>query len=277
MDNYKLIIKDKNLFDLFFNKVPYIWSELDSSLKNDETYQLNCLYKESVRVVQAVDQFVDDLRSGSLPQVKQLRIYVNRHAEFDDTFLPYFKALEFERRMFDMTCLKLGLNWTYFQKFLEEDAVKLPSNSLGVEKVLSDSVGSQQWLPSKSPHKEIWKLINFFLDLQKDPLYIEEKDKQTQQVADKINDAFKHFDYLLSIHQEVYILALDIRFVRIANQAENEPLEQLIEQVLKDRAEIQNTIFTLIPDRLRTYIKLEHDYQNGLKLSCVFYPKTIQY
>ena len=93
MDNYKLIIKDKNLFDLFFNKVPYIWSELDSSLKNDETYQLNCLYKESVRVVQAVDQFVDDLRSGSLPQVKQLRIYVNRHAEFDDTFLPYFKAL----------------------------------------------------------------------------------------------------------------------------------------------------------------------------------------
>jgi len=270
MDNYKLIIKDKNLFDLFFNKVPYIWSELDSSLKNDETYQLNCLYKESVRVVQAVDQFVDDLRSGSLPQVKQLRIYVNRHAEFDDTFLPYFKALEFERRMFDMTCLKLGLNWTYFQKFLEEDAVKLPSNSLGVEKVLSDSVGSQQWLPSKSPHKEIWKLINFFLDLQKDPLYIEEKDKQTQQVADKINDAFKHFDYLLSIHQEVYILALDIRFVRIANQAESEPLEQLIEQVLKDRAEIQNTIFTLIPDRLRTYIKLEHDYQNGLKLSCVF-------
>lgn len=270
MDNYKLIIKDKNLFDLFFNKVPYIWSELDSSLKNDETYQLNCLYKESVRVVQAVDQFVDDLRSGSLPQVKQLRIYVNRHAEFDDTFLPYFKALEFERRMFDMTCLKLGLNWTYFQKFLEEDAVKLPSNSLGVENVLSDSVGSQQWLPSKSPHKEIWKLINFFLDLQKDPLYIEEKDKQTQQVADKINDAFKHFDYLLSIHQEVYILALDIRFVRIANQAEDEPLEQLIEQVLKDRAEIENTIFTLIPDRLRTYIKLEHDYQNGLKLSCVF-------
>ena len=271
MDNYKLTIKDENLFDLFFNKVPYIWKSLDSSsLKNDETYQLNCLYKESVRVVQAVDQFVDHLRSGSSPQVKQLRMDVTRHAEFDDTFLPYFKALEFERRMFDMTCLKLGLNWTYFQKFLKEDAVKLQSNTLDIEKVLSDSVGSQQWLPSKSPHKEIWKLINFFLDLQKDPLYIEQKDKQTQQVADNINDAFSDFDTLLSIHQEVYILVLDIRFVRIVNQAENESLEQLIEQVLKDRAKIQKTIFKLIPSWLRAYTKLEHDYQNGLKLSCVF-------
>lgn len=91
--------------------------------------------------------------------------------------------------------------------------------------------------------------------MQKDPQYIEQKNRQTQQVADKINDAFKCFDTLLSIHQEVYILVLDIRFVRIANQAENEPLKQLIEQVLKDRAEIQNTIFKLIPDKLRTYTK----------------------
>jgi hypothetical protein len=51
-------------------------SELDSSLKNDETYQLNCLYKESVRVVQAFDKFVDDVKSGSVPQVTQLQINV---------------------------------------------------------------------------------------------------------------------------------------------------------------------------------------------------------
>ncbi|MGL2971650.1 hypothetical protein [Acinetobacter nosocomialis] len=273
MDNYKLIIKSEDLFKLFFNKVPYIWSELDSSLKNDETYQPNCLYKESVRVVEAFDKFVDDVKSGSVPQVTQLQINITEHAEFDGVFLPYFKKLEFNRRIFDLTCLKLGLNWTYFQKFLEEDAVKLPSNTPGIEKILLNSSGSSewrlQWSPSKFPHKKIYRLNNFFLDLQKDPLYIEKKDKQVRQVTDKINDAFKHFDYLLSIHQEVYILALDIRFVRIANQAENKPLEQLIEQVLKDRAEIQNTIFTLIPDRLRTYIKLEHDYQKGLKLSCI--------
>ena len=275
MDNYKLIVKDKDLFDLFFNKVPYIWSELDFSLKNDETYQLNCLYKESVRVVQAVDQFVDDLRLGSSPQVKQLRIYVNRHAEFDDTFLPYFKALEFERRMFDMTCLKLGLNWTYFQKFLKEDAVKLPSNNLGVEKVLSDSVGSQQWSSSKSPHKKIYRLNNFFLDLQNDLLYIEEKEKQTQQVTDKINEAFKHFDNLLSRHKEVYILAIDIRFIRVVNLEANKSLEQLIEQVLKDRAEIQNEIFHLTPTVLHAYTKIEHDYQNGLKLSCILILKRL--
>ena len=274
MDNYKIIIKNEDLFKLFFNKVPYIWSELDSSLKNDETYQLNCLYKESVLVMEAFDKFVDDVKSGSVPQVTQLQINITEHAEFDGVFLPYFKKLEFNRRIFDLTCLELGLNWAYFQKFLEEDAVKLPSNTPGIEKVLLNSSGSselrQQWSPSKSPHKKIYRLNNFFLDLQKDPLYIEQKDKQTQQVADKINDAFSDFDTLLSIHQEVYILVLDIRFVRIVNQAENESLEQLIEQVLKDRAKIQKTIFKLIPSWLRAYAKLEHDYQNGLKLSCVF-------
>lgn len=274
MENYKLIIKDKDLYTLFFNKVPYVWESINSSLKRDKTNQLNCLYKESVRVIEAVEKFVDDLKLGCLPQVNQLRIDVTQHAEFEGNFWPYFNGLMFERKMFNMTCLELGLNWECFQKFLEEDAANLPGNTLGIEKVLINSAGlqeyRQQWSPLKFPHKKIYRLINFFLDLQKDPLYIEEKDKQAKQVADKINDAFKHFDTLLSIHQEVYILVLDIRFVRIVNQAENEPLEQLIEQVVKDRAEIQNTIFQLIPDRLRTYTKLEHDYQKGLKLSCVF-------
>ena len=171
MNNSTIIIKDKDLFGLLFNKVPYIWKMLDSSLKNDETYQLNCLYKESVRVVQAVNQFVDDLRSGSLPQVKQLRVDVTGHAEFDGTFWPYFKALAFERNMFDLTYLQLGLNWTYYQKFLEEDAVKLPSNISGIEKVLSNSADSlqlkQQWSPSKSNYQKAGRLINFFLDLNK--------------------------------------------------------------------------------------------------------------
>ena len=76
------------------------------------------------------------------------------------------KKLEFNRRIFDLTCLKLGLNWTYFQKFLEEDAVKLPSNTPGIEKVLLNSSGSsewrQQWSPSKFPHKKIYRLNNFF-------------------------------------------------------------------------------------------------------------------
>ncbi len=81
MDNYKLIIKDKDLFDLFFNQVPYIWQALDRSVKEDQEYQPACLYKESVQVIRAIDKFVDDLKSGSLPRATQLRISVTGHAE----------------------------------------------------------------------------------------------------------------------------------------------------------------------------------------------------
>lgn len=248
MNNYKLIIKDKDLFDLFFNKVPYIWQALDYNMKYDSASKPACLYKESIRVIQAVDKFVDDLSSGSLPRVAHLRIDVTGHAEFDRTYLAYFKALQFERKMFEMTYLQLGLNWSYYLRFLEEDAVKLPTFQ----------------------HQKAWRLTNFFTELQKNPLYIEEKDKQTQQVEDTINNAFAHFEKLLSIHEEVYIFVIDVRFIRIFNQADSKPLEHLIEQVLKDRSAIQNAIFKVIPSWLRAYTKLEHDYQNGLKLSCVF-------
>ncbi|WP_326498148.1 hypothetical protein [Acinetobacter thutiue] len=274
MDNYKLIIKDKDLFDLFFNQVPYIWQAVDRSVKQDQVYQPACLYKESVQVIRAVDKFVDDLKSGSLPRATQLGISVTGHAEFDPLFLVYFKTLQFERKMFDMTYLELGLNWIYFQKFLEEDAVKLPSNTACIEQVLLGSDGlqerKQQWSPSKFTYLKAWKLINFFSDLQKNPSYIEETNRQAQQVEDDINRAFADFDTLLSIQQEVYTLVIDVRFVRTVGQAENESLGQLIKQVLKDRADLQNVIFQLIPDWLHLHTKLEHDYQNGLKLSCIF-------
>lgn len=274
MNNYKLIIKDEDLFILFLKKVPYNWKALDSSLKYDNTHNHVCLYKESVEVIRLVDKFMDDLRTGGLPQVPELGIDPTLPVEPSFLFLSYFNKLKFERKMFDMTCLELGLNWACFQKFLEEDAVKLRSDTSGIEKVLLSSADSQewrqQWSPSKFHYAKAKRLINYFSDLQKDPLYIEQKDKLTQQVTEKINEAFKHFDNLLSRHQEVYILTIDIRFIRVVNQAENESLEQLIEQVLKDRAEIQNIIFKLIPNSLCTYTKLEHDYQNGLKLSCVF-------
>ncbi|WP_019384827.1 hypothetical protein [Acinetobacter venetianus] len=274
MDNYKLIIKDKDLFDLFFNNVPYIWQALDRSVKQDQAYQPACLYKESVQVIRAINKFVDDLKSGSLPRATQLGISVTGHAEFDPLFLVYFKTLQFEREMFDMTYLGLGLNWVYYQKFLEEDAAKLPSITPCIEQVLSGSSGlqerKQQWSPSEFTYKKAWRLINFFSDLQKNPSYIEETNKQTQQVVDDTNRAFANFDTLLSIQQEVYTLVIDVRFLRTVNQTEHESLGQLIKQVLKDRANIQNTIFQLIPDWLHVYTKLEHDYQNGLKLSCIF-------
>jgi len=273
MDNYKLIIKDKDLFDLFFNNVPYIWQALDRSVKQDQAYQPTCLYKESVQVIRAINKFVDDLKSGSLPRATQLGISVTGHAEFDPLFLVYFKTLQFEREMFDMTYLGLGLNWVYYQKFLEEDAVKLPSITPCIEQVLSGSSGlqerKQQWSPSEFTYKKAWRLINFFSDLQKNPLYIEETNKQTQQVVDDTNRAFANFDTLLSIQQEVYTLVIDVRFVRTVGQTEHESLGQLIKQVLKDRADLQNAIFQLIPDWLHVHTKLEHDYQNGLKLSCV--------
>lgn len=273
MNNYKLIIKNKDLFNLFFNKVPYIWQALDYSVKKERALDPACLYKESVQVVWAVDKFVDDLSSGSLPRVAQLRIDVTKHAEFDRTYLPYFNALKFEREMFDMTNLQLGLNWDYYQKFLEEDAVKLSTRNPCIEQVMSNSMGlpeqRQQWSPSKFHYQKAWRLTNFFTELQKNPLYIEEKNKQARQLEDKIKDAFAYFDTLLSIHEEVYIFVIDVRFVRIVNQTDNQPLEHLIEQVLKDRSAIQNAIFQVIPNWLSAYTKLEHDYQNGLKLSCI--------
>ncbi len=216
---------------------------------------------------------MNDLKSGSLPRAAQLGVYVTGcHAEFDPSF-SYFKTLQFERKMFDMTYLGLGLNWVYFQQFLEEDAVKLPSNTPCIEQVLSGSGGlqerKQQWSPSKFTYLKAWKLINFFSDLQKKPSYIEEINKQAQQVLDNINYACTDFDTLLSIQQEVYILVIDVRFLSTVSQTENKSLDQLIKQVLKDRADLQNAIFQLIPDWLHVYTKLEHDYQNGLKLSCV--------
>ncbi|MEC8567623.1 MAG: hypothetical protein VXY56_04945, partial [Pseudomonadota bacterium] len=148
-----------------------------------------------------------------------------------------------------------------------------PSITPCIEQVLSGSSGlqerKQQWSPSEFTYKKAWRLINFFSDLQKNPLYIEETNKQTQQVVDDTNRAFANFDTLLSIQQEVYTLVIDVRFVRTVGQTEHESLGQLIKQVLKDRADLQNAIFQLIPDWLHVHTKLEHDYQNGLKLSCV--------
>lgn len=273
MDNYKLIIKDKDLFDLFLNKVPYIWQALDYPVKRDQAHQRACLYKESVQVVRALEKFVDDLKSGSLPKAVQLDIAVTMHAVFDDSFLVYFKALKFEREMFDLTHLQLGLNWVCYQDFLEGDAVQLPASTSGIEQALLNSEGlqerRQQWSPLKFSYKKAWRLMNFFSEIQKYPLYIETTDKQTQRVVSKINKAFENFDRLLSIHHEAYIFAIDVRFVRTVNPAENEPLDRLIEQVLKDRTAIQNAIFQVIPSLLYLYTKLEHDYQNGLKLSCI--------
>ena len=222
---------------------------------------------------------MDDLRKGVLPQVPELGLDPTLPVEPSSLFLSYFKKLKFERTMFDMTCLELGLNWAYFQNFLEEDAVNPHIQSANVEQVRLNIRDAEVWRNQLSSLKfhyaKAKKLINYFSDLQKNPLYIEEKNRQTQQVTDKINDAFSDFDTLLSIHKEVYILAIDIRFISVVNQEENKSLEQLIEQVLKDRAEIQDVIFQLIPNGLRAYTKLEHDYQNGLKLSCILILKRL--
>ncbi|MDR6798346.1 hypothetical protein [Acinetobacter calcoaceticus] len=273
MDNYKLIIKDKDLFDLFFNKVPYIWQALDFSVRKDPKREPICLYKESVKVVRAVDKFMDDLRAGNLPWAAQLGMRVTGHAEFDGTYLTYFNELKFERGMFDMAYLQLGLNWAYYQKFLQEDAANQPGRFPHIEEIWTNSSDSpklkRQWSPSEFQYEKAWRLTNFFTELQRNPLYIEERDKQTRLVEETINDVFAHFDRLLSIHEEVYIFVIDVRFISIFNQADNKPLEHLIEQVLKDRPTIQNAIFQVIPDFLHAYTKLEHDYQNGLKLSCI--------
>lgn len=270
-----MIIKDKDMFDLFFNKVPSIWKAIDPQLKKDQTYQPACLYKESVHVIQAIEQFVSDLKSGSLPRVPHLNLDWAGHAEPDFTFHPYFQRLKFERKMFDSTYLYLGVNWEFFQKFLAEDLIDSSFHVLPeqIEVIGSDSSDSQesrrQWKPSMFKHEKALRVINFFSELQQNDLYLKKIDEQNREIETNINDAFLKFDRILEIHSEVYVLVLDVRFVRIVNEEKNKPLGQLIEQVLKDRPAIQDIIFQSIPNLLHAHTKLEHDYRTGLNLSCV--------
>lgn len=273
MDNYNLIIKNSDLFSLLVNKVPYIWQALNLSPWSDPKGEPICLYKESVQVVRAVEKFVDDLRTGSLPWAAQLGIRLTGHAEFDRNYLPYFNELKFEREMFDLTNLKLGINWAYYQKFLEEDAANQLFSFPHIEKVWVNTSGlpelKRQWSPSKFQYNKAWRLTNFFTNLQKNQLYIEQKDIETRKIEVTINDVFANFDRLLSIHEEVFIFVVDVRFIRVFNQADDQPLETFIEKVLYDRSAIQAALFQVFPKLLRIYTKLEHDYQNGLKLSCI--------
>ena len=263
------------MFDLFFNKVPSIWKVLDSSLKKNPTYQPACLYKESVHILKAINQFVDDLKCGSLPRVPHLNLDWAGHAESDFTFHPYFQQLKFERKMFDSTYLYLGVNWEFFQKFLEEDLIdsSFYVQPEQIEVVGSDSFDSQasrrQWKPSMFKYEKAFRVINFFSELQQNDLYLKKIDEQNREIEANINDAFLKFDRILEIHSEVYVLVLDVRFVCIVNEEKNKSLDQLIEQVLKDRIAIQDIVFQSTPNLLHAHTKLEHDYRNGLNLSCV--------
>ena len=81
--------------------------------------------------------------------------------------------------MFDLTYLQLGLNWTFYQKFLEEDAANQPGHIPHIEQIWVNTSGSpelkRQWSPSEFQYEKAWRLTNFFTELQKNPLYIEEK------------------------------------------------------------------------------------------------------
>ena len=172
MNNYKLIIKNEDLFKLFLKKVPYNWKALDFSLRHDNKHDHVCLYKESVEVIRLVDKFMDDLKTGVLPEVPQLGLDPTLLVEHSPLFLSYFKKLKFERKMFDMVCLELGLNWAYFQKFLEEDAVNLNPHYLdSIEQVrlkIGDSeVLRNQWSPSKFHYAKAKRLKTTFQTCKK--------------------------------------------------------------------------------------------------------------
>lgn len=272
MKNYSKIIKDTDIFKLFFNKVPYIRRELNLQLRNDPVFQPACLYQESVHVLQAVEQFVANVKDRTLPKTVNLRLDELGHAEFDHSFLVYFKPLTFDHDMFDTDYLHLSTSWSYYKKFLDEDAARLPANTPLVVRVPPTSPEEhyrQRWLPSSFNEKKAKRLINYFLQLHQNPEYINKIEQHSKQTFNAIETAFTEFDNLLSLHQSVYIFIVDVHLVRTMDHVRSEPFGRFIEQVLKDRANILNAFLKVIPDALYAYTKLEHDYQNGLKLSCI--------
>lgn len=270
MDKFKKIISNKDLFKVLVSKVPYNSKPLDLVVSKNA-----CLYKESVKILEAIEQLVVDIREQTLPNMSDVTYFRDVPLRPNDPFLQYFEHLKFSPQMFDTRFLQLGANWRRYDNFLKNDFIGIDKAKNSKEVILSYGVepfenldGIKQWNPSRFSIDRAMRLVNYFT--VQDDSYKNNDHVQAQQDYDEVIKLYNDFDELLAVHQSIYTLVVDIRFVQISHlQSQSESLGAFIQQLQQDRVAVRDTILLQFPHWLRAYIKLEHDYQNGLNLSCI--------
>lgn len=275
MKNYKKIIEHEDLFKIFIGNVPYFWRQHDMLLGGDQEYKPACLYKESVDVLRNLEKLIWDINQKGLPEISERALRNGVPDSMGEPFLRYFESLKFDRGMFDTTYLQLNRNWDIYDDFLKNDEwVAQGNNDRAIAMIPSIAPSGErlylrQWNSNYFSQDKIIRLVHSFttkLNQIANPL--------DQSNSQEIYRAYDEFDKLLSIHQQVYTFIIDIRFVRTVDRGKKESLAQFIDQLQKDRQKINDVIFQQFSGWLQAYTKLEHDYQNGLNLSCILILKS---
>lgn len=264
-----------DLFRLLMHKVPNFYMQADRYIveEGQEEYKPICLFKESVRVLGSLEKFVVDLKEGTLPSVDE-EIFKTRNFRSANEYLKYFDDLKFQASMFDTTYLQLSQNWLRYNDFLKNDSegIETYHNSEFIKNVpYINAIGqpdyTRQWDPWKFSREKVIRLQHSFL--KKADKYSENLDYEFS-----LHKAYEKFDELLSKYNRLYTFTVELRFVRPIDSVNREPLGTFLEQVLIDREVIQLFLAQQVPGVFQIYTKLEHDFQNGLKLSCIFICKS---
>ena len=268
-------ISNDDLFKLLIHRVPNFYLDADRcKVENgQQIYKPISMYKESVNVLEALERFVIDLKEGALPSVDKV-ILKSKHLPSNNEYLKYFDDLKFLDDMFDTTYLQLSQNWQRYIDFLTGDweGIGRYQNSEFIKNVpyinfIGQPDYTQQWDPWRFSREKAIRLQHAFLKNI-------DSDSERLDYKQKLQEACQQFDELLNKHQKLYTFAVDLRFIRSLNMENKEPLGMLLENVLKDRDAIQFFLTQQVSDVFQIYTKLEHDFQNGLKISCIFICKS---
>lgn len=268
-------ISNDDLFKLLIHRVPNFYLEADRcKVENgQQIYKPISMYKESVNVLESLERFVIDLKEGALPSVDKV-ILKSKHLPSNNEYLKYFDDLKFLDDMFDTTYLQLSQNWQRYIDFLTGDweGIGRYQNSEFIKNVpyinfIGQPDYTQQWDPWRFSREKAIRLQHAFLKNI-------DVDSESLDYKQKLQEACQQFDELLNKHQKLYTFAVDLRFIRSLNMENKEPLGILLEKVMKDREAIQFFLTQQVSDVFQIYTKLEHDFQNGLKLSCIFICKS---
>ncbi|ENU94276.1 hypothetical protein F971_00173 [Acinetobacter vivianii] len=274
-EEFSQLISTDDLFKMLMHKVPNFYMQADRYISEEgqEEYKPICLFKESVRVLESLEKFVVDLNEGTLPAVDE-DIFKTRNIRSNPEYLKYFDDLKFQENMFDTTFLQLSQNWSRYLDFLKDDreGIETYQNSEFIKNVPYINANGQpdfirQWDPWKFSREKAIRLQHSFL---------KNTDKYSENLVykDSLRKAYEQFDELLRKYNKLYTFTIDLRFVRPIDLVNREPLGTFLEQILRDRAAIQLFLAQQVPDVFQIYTKLEHDFQNGLKLSCIFICKS---
>ncbi|WP_151962195.1 hypothetical protein [Acinetobacter bereziniae] len=265
------LISTDDLFKFLMHKVPNFYMQADRYISEEgqEEYKPICLFKESLRVLESLERFVVDLNEGTLPAVDD-DIFKTRYIRSNPDYLNYFDDLKFQESMFDTTFLELSQNWLRYVDFLKDDweGIETYQNSEFIKNVpYTNAIGqpdfTRQWDPWKFSIEKAIRLQHSFL--KKNDNYSENLDYKFS-----LRKAYEQFDELLRKYNKLYTFTIDLRFVRPIDSTNKESLGIFLEQILRDREAIQLFLAQQVPDVFQIYTKLEHDFQNGLKLSCIF-------